>query len=620
MPLTHGRLEFVAVQIEVVMEVNHQVSEIPKVSRDFVAVACASSSSQQPNPLGSELSSELARCLESFLAANPVDVVAASALRSASPHVQLVVLQKGSLRWARNPSASLMWQLRKLACVDRAPMNDLVHCSNTAAAAGPCGVDPSVIPAVPITPKPVDASHAASKSPTVGFVSVEKRQAPQPAAAVTSAVPASLDRGGNFQQGSKETQSPFSLSANQIVPCTSATVQGCLGSTLYGFESPSACTSRCLSPSTMPCSTLPTMEAGFLTVSSTEDAGELWFCVEEFLLANPVDARAAAALRTSPPHVKKAILAGGSLRGASNSSAVLMNRLKSYSHNGDARFYVSNVCATNKPMHHGKLIPHDQLNYGLCPPVSSRRGRISGGKHICDNLRKRVRPHKFKSHGQNGEAAKTVTGRAGRRVVVCRMKEERRQEKEDREQAKKEKKLEKRQRRKKIGEVEDDLPGCAPRYTAEQAKRLGQRRYGYTVRQAAQFRSLIRADKELWEAVLVFDPVDLVCVHARFHGSHEPLVGRVDLRAVGDFLKDEGIVFVDSRSRTAWSRWRKRHWHKPDKKRPRQDTKSQHEEDGESEEEAIAESVSDVDDGDTNLLPVLPTISDSDECARLGGG
>jgi len=406
------------------MNVIRFFSEVPNGSRGFIAVASASSSSQEPNPFGLELSSELACRVEHFLAANPVDVIAASGLRSSSPYVQLAVLKKGSLRWARNPSASLMWQLRKLACNEGAPTTALVHCptAEVAAAAGLSGVDPAVIPAVPVTPELVDTSVAAAKCPNVGFVSMAMQQTPQSVAAETSTVSTSSDLGSIFRQESTGTRPLFGCSANHVVPCRSATWPA-----LHGYHSSSERmmhlgTGTQLSPLTSSCSTLPAVEAGFLEVeqlnragaascctadndhvSCTEDAGELWFCVEEFLLANEVDARAAAALRASPPHVKKAVLAGGSLGWASNCSAVLMSQLRKYSHSGDSCLTISNVSASTKSMHQRKLLSNVQQNHGLCPPVPSRR--------------RRIRPRKPKAQGRSGEAAKAVSSRARRRVV-----------------------------------------------------------------------------------------------------------------------------------------------------------------------------------------------------------
>jgi len=574
-------------------------SEVPDGSHGKVAVASASSFFQDSNLLPSELSSELACRVEGFLAANTVDAMSARALRSASPHVQIAVLKRGSLRWARNPSASLMWQLRKFASNDGALMKTLGQGQQTGstAAAVPSGFNPTVIPVFPMTPKPVGgAGSFASATPHhVGPVPMEVQHIlQQPSPAKTSATPAS---------------STILGAADLAVPCTSAIAQGYVGVAINGYQSPSlrmthSGTDAHLSPSTSPCVALTAAEAGYSEVVQPQraraashcvantpggahlNAGELWFAVEEFLLANlRVDAMAATALRASPPSVQKAVLAGGSLGWASNCSAALMSRLREYS--GTTRSTTLDV----------QWPPHRKL--------------------ICGREKTRVHPRRNRI-GPKKRTAEFVSGRARRRVV-CVPKEDKDKDKDERRQKQEESKREEEEKRKqiKLKKIEENRPGCAPRYTVEQAKRLGKRRYSYTARQAAQFRSIIRADKELWEAMLVFEPVDLVWVHARLHGSHEPLVGIADFRAVGDFLKDEGFIFVDSRSQEAWKRWRNRFSHQQDGTTPGQDTKSQHE-DGESE---VAESPSD--DGDANLLPVLPTISDSDDgasSAQIGRG
>ncbi|CAK9080245.1 unnamed protein product [Durusdinium trenchii] len=49
-----------------------------------------------------------AAAVEKFLAENPVDERAASALRNATPEVQLQAMERGSLSDCKNPSAALM--------------------------------------------------------------------------------------------------------------------------------------------------------------------------------------------------------------------------------------------------------------------------------------------------------------------------------------------------------------------------------------------------------------------------------------------------------------------------------------------------------------------------------
>jgi len=108
---------------------------------------------------------------------------------------------------------------------------------------------------------------------------------------------------------------------------------------------------------------------------------------------------------------------------------------------------------------------------------------------------------------------------------------------------------------------EEDPPGCAPRYTPEQARRLGKRQYGYTRGQAELLRSLIRGERELWESMLVFEPVDLVEVHRRVLSAEATKASsrkKVDLRALTDFLSDEGVLFVDTMAKRRWKRWRER--------------------------------------------------------------
>merc|ERR1719195_2337455 len=67
--------------------------------------------------------------------------------------------------------------------------------------------------------------------------------------------------------------------------------------------------------------------------------------------------------------------------------------------------------------------------------------------------------------------------------------------------------------------------------------------------------------------MLLFEPVDLQAVYARVHAAGAPLIGTVDLRAISEFLQNEGVLFIDSKSRESWKHWRAR-W--TGEKRPRQ--------------------------------------------------
>mmetsp|Transcript_46694 Transcript_46694/g.81176 ORF Transcript_46694/g.81176 Transcript_46694/m.81176 type:complete len:256 (-) Transcript_46694:72-839(-) len=113
-----------------------------------------------------------------------------------------------------------------------------------------------------------------------------------------------------------------------------------------------------------------------------------------------------------------------------------------------------------------------------------------------------------------------------------------------------------------------DFSGCVPRYTAEQAQRLRKRRYGYTAAQAVQLHKFIREDRELWEMMLIFEPVDLSSLLVRIHDAGVHGIGKIDLRALEDYLHDEGVLFQDTRIKVGWNSWRAR-WHINPEKRHR---------------------------------------------------
>mmetsp|Transcript_18891 Transcript_18891/g.39294 ORF Transcript_18891/g.39294 Transcript_18891/m.39294 type:complete len:309 (+) Transcript_18891:125-1051(+) len=102
-----------------------------------------------------------------------------------------------------------------------------------------------------------------------------------------------------------------------------------------------------------------------------------------------------------------------------------------------------------------------------------------------------------------------------------------------------------------------DAPGCAARYTAEQARRLGQRRYGYTVQQREQLRRAFRGDRELWEAALLFDPIGIDEALARLRDAVRGF--SLDKRMLEDFFFEEGMLFSYPSSSRAWRKWRQQH-------------------------------------------------------------
>lgn len=102
-----------------------------------------------------------------------------------------------------------------------------------------------------------------------------------------------------------------------------------------------------------------------------------------------------------------------------------------------------------------------------------------------------------------------------------------------------------------------DAPGCAARYTAEQARRLGQRRYGYTARQREQLRRAFRGDRELWEGALLFDPIGIDEALARLRDAVHGF--SLDKRMLEDFFVEEGMLFSSPKQTRAWRKWRQRH-------------------------------------------------------------
>eukprot|EP00930_Biecheleria_cincta_P039238 TRINITY_DN26997_c0_g1_i1.p1 TRINITY_DN26997_c0_g1~~TRINITY_DN26997_c0_g1_i1.p1 ORF type:complete len:772 (-),score=139.95 TRINITY_DN26997_c0_g1_i1:156-2471(-) len=231
--------------------------------------------------------------VEAFLAECDLDEKAAEALRSAAPNVQRVVIDRGSLSSARNPSGALMGRIRDAqagktheynAAYQRPAQHPAQQASWRGAGRGAQDSSQNEVDGQELENFIVDCE-------------LDERAAEALRTASPHAQRAVMDRG----------------------PLTSArNPSGALMARLRDAQSGKGQQRESWQPEYSSGYQAPAQQDGGV------DEGEL----ENFLAECNVDERAAEAVRTAEPHVQRAVIDRGPLTGARNPSGALMARLR----------------------------------------------------------------------------------------------------------------------------------------------------------------------------------------------------------------------------------------------------------------------------------------------------